>query len=60
MASGVPREVALADADEHEFFVPESARWPALVGGFNEPGRGAERGRGGDRVREHAAARRPC
>ena len=31
VASGVPREVALADADEHEFFVPESARWPALV-----------------------------
>ena len=32
VASGVPQEVALADADEHEFFVPESARWPALVG----------------------------
>lgn len=32
VASGVPREVALADADEHEFFVPESARWAALVG----------------------------
>ena len=31
VASGVPREVALADADEHEFFVPESARWPALA-----------------------------
>ena len=23
--------MALADADEHEFFVPEAARWPALV-----------------------------
>ena len=32
VASGVPREVALADADEHEFFVPESARWAVLVG----------------------------
>ena len=31
-AAGVPQDVALADADEHEFFVPESARWPALVG----------------------------
>ena len=29
VASGVPQEVALADADEHEFFVPELARWPA-------------------------------
>ena len=32
MTSGVAREVALTDRDEHEFFVPESARWPALVG----------------------------
>ena len=32
VASGVPREVALRDADEHEFFVPESARWPAIGG----------------------------
>ena len=31
VASGVPRETALTDHDEHEFFVPESARWPALV-----------------------------
>ena len=31
IASGVAREVALIDHDEHEFFVPESARWPALV-----------------------------
>ena len=31
-ASGVPREVALSDPDEHEFFVPEEARWPALTG----------------------------
>ena len=29
---GVAREVALTDRDEHEFFVPESARWPALSG----------------------------
>ena len=28
---GVPRLVALTDRSEHEFFVPESARWPALV-----------------------------
>ena len=27
----VPREAALSDADEHEFFVPEEARWPALT-----------------------------
>ena len=25
-------DVAVVDADEHEFFVPESARWPALAG----------------------------
>ena len=31
VASGVPREVALADRDEHEVFVPEDARWPALI-----------------------------
>ncbi len=32
VAAGVPRAVARVDADEHEFFVPESARWPALAG----------------------------
>ena len=32
VASGVPRDVALIDEDEHEFFVPESARWPTLLG----------------------------
>ena len=32
VASGVAREVALTDWDEHEFFVLESARWPALTG----------------------------
>ena len=31
VASGVPRETALADRDEHEFFVPESARWEAIA-----------------------------
>ena len=31
VASGVPRQTALTDRDEHEFVVPESARWPALV-----------------------------
>ena len=31
VGSGVPRQTALTDHDEHEFFVPESARWPALV-----------------------------
>ena len=30
VASGVPRETALSDRDEHEFFVPESARWEAI------------------------------
>ena len=30
-AQGVPRSAALADPDEHEFFVPQEARWPALV-----------------------------
>ncbi len=30
VADGVPSEVALSDADEHEFFVPESARWREL------------------------------
>ena len=32
VSDGVPRQVALTDRSEHEFFVPESARWPALVG----------------------------
>ena len=32
IASGVAREVALTDRDEHEFFVPKSARWPVLIG----------------------------
>ena len=30
VVSGVPRETALFDRDEHEFFVPESARWEAI------------------------------
>ncbi len=32
VALGVAREVALNDRDEHEFFVPESARWSAIAG----------------------------
>ena len=32
LRDGVPRQVALTDRSEHEFFVPEEARWPALVG----------------------------
>ena len=31
VASGVPRDVALSERDEHEFFVARSARWPALA-----------------------------
>ena len=31
VASGVPRETAISDRDEHEFFVPESARWTAIA-----------------------------
>ena len=31
VASGVSRDTALVDRDEHEIFVPESARWPALT-----------------------------
>ena len=30
--SGVSREIALTDRDEHEFFVPDSGRWPVLTG----------------------------
>ena len=33
VAAGLPRDVALSDADEHEFFVPEDARWRTLAGG---------------------------
>ena len=29
---GVPRETALTDPDEHEFFVPEDARWSVITG----------------------------
>ena len=32
VTSGVPRDAALYDSDEHEFFVPEEARWAALTG----------------------------
>ena len=32
VAEGVPLETALSDRDEHEFFVPESARWAAIAG----------------------------
>ena len=32
VASGISREVALDDRDEHEFFVPETARWTAVTG----------------------------
>ncbi len=32
VAAGVSLEVALSDRDEHEFFVPEHARWPAIAG----------------------------
>ena len=32
VTQGVPQEIALSDSDEHEFFVPEEARWPALTG----------------------------
>ena len=28
---GVPRETALTDRDEHEFFVPEDARWSFIT-----------------------------
>ena len=28
---GVPRETALADRDEHEFFLPEGARWSVIT-----------------------------
>ena len=31
VARGLSREAAIADRDEHEFFVPEEARWPALM-----------------------------
>ena len=31
VAQGVTREIALTDRDEHEFFVPKRARWPALT-----------------------------
>ena len=31
VASGLPRDVALTDTDEHEFFVPEEVRWSALA-----------------------------
>ena len=30
--SGVAREIALTDRDEHEFFVPETGRWSVLTG----------------------------
>ena len=32
VADDVPLETALSDRDEHEFFVPESARWATIAG----------------------------
>ena len=32
VASGVSLRVALTDRDEHEFFVPEDARWSSIIG----------------------------
>ena len=32
VADGVPLETALTDRDEHEFFVPKSARWTTIAG----------------------------
>ncbi|HLG69812.1 MAG TPA: class I SAM-dependent DNA methyltransferase, partial [Chloroflexota bacterium] len=32
VAAGVPRDTAERDPDEHEFFVPPSARWAAITG----------------------------
>ena len=32
VASGISHTVALEDRDEHEFFVPETARWTAITG----------------------------
>ena len=29
--AGVPLEIALTERDEHEFFVPEQARWPVIT-----------------------------
>ena len=31
VALGVARDIALTDRDEHEFYVPESARWRTIV-----------------------------
>ena len=31
VAAGVPREAALSDRDEHEFFVPPEARWSDIL-----------------------------
>ena len=32
VSSGVPRDVAVSDIDEHQFAVPESARWTNIAG----------------------------
>ena len=32
VASGISHAVAIEDRDEHEFFVPETARWTAITG----------------------------
>ena len=55
---GVPRETALADSDEHEFFVPEDGRWSVITSKAMGLGRGAERGQPRRRGRQHRAAGR--
>ena len=42
VASGVPIDVAFNDRDEHEFFVPEAARWDTISAASMNLGRSAQ------------------
>ena len=56
VALGVARDVALKDRDEHEFFVPESARWEVISSRLDESGRNPERRQPRHRGRQHSKA----
>ena len=51
--AGVPLAIALTDRDEHEFFVPEQARWPVITSASHEPRRGSQRGQPRRRGGQH-------
>ena len=59
LAEGVPHDVAWTDPDEHQFFVPNRARWGAIQKTATKHRGGAEQGVRGPRGAEPRARGRP-